>query len=64
MSNDVGIKVVERETAKSGMRGKINAKCCDCIYDGAEHGSWRQQVEACTASDCPLYTVRPKAVKA
>ena len=39
----------------------INNKCKECIYDpdGYGNGSWRQQVEDCTATDCPLFTLRP-----
>ena len=39
----------------------INAKCKDCIYDPLDRGTWRQQVEACTFIDCPLYEYRPKS---
>jgi len=42
------------------LRAAINAKCKECIYDPiAGKGTWRQQVEACTAPTCPLYSVRP-----
>lgn len=42
------------------LRAAINAKCKECIYDPiAGKGTWRQQVEACTAPACPLYPVRP-----
>lgn len=38
----------------------INAKCRECIYDPVSGtGNWRQQVEACTSTSCPLYVVRP-----
>ena len=37
----------------------IDAKCRDCIYDELSPGSWRDQVAACTISDCPLYAFRP-----
>jgi len=33
--------------------------CKECIYDPTETGSWRQQVENCTITSCPLYSVRP-----
>ena len=57
---DLRAKVIEREKAKPGLRGKINAKCCECIYDDAPgNGTWRQQVEACSSLACPLYEVRP-----
>jgi hypothetical protein len=42
------------------LRAAINAKCKECIYDPVGgRGTWRQQVEACTAPGCPLYAVRP-----
>jgi len=52
--------VILNQASKPGLRGKINAMCASCIYDpfgGA--GAWRQQVTACTSTDCPLYSVRP-----
>lgn len=42
------------------MRAAINAKCKDCIFDPCAPGKWRQQVEACPAIACPLWTCRPK----
>ena len=36
--------------------------CKSCIYDKSEPGTWREQVEACGASSCELYSVRPKSV--
>lgn len=41
------------------LRAAINAKCKDCIYDRLAGGTWRAQVEACTATTCPLYPYRP-----
>ena len=47
------------------MRGKltrqqaINAMCKGCIYDPADAGTWRQQVEACKVTACPLHPYRP-----
>ena len=42
------------------MRGAINAKCRECIYDPiGGTGTWRAQVEACTVHDCSLYPLRP-----
>lgn len=44
------------------LRKAIDEKCKDCIYDPKSGlGQWRQQVQACTAVDCPLWTVRPKS---
>ena len=44
-----------------GMRAAINAMCKQCLYDPRAEGlgTWRQQIEACTATDCPLYAYRP-----
>lgn len=45
---------------KVGLRAAIDAFCKSCIFDPrGGGGSWRQQVEACTAPECPLYPVRP-----
>jgi hypothetical protein len=44
------------------LRRAINEKCRECIYDPLSGGgTWRQQVEACTSRNCPLYPVRPKS---
>lgn len=46
----------------ASLRGAINAKCRECIYDPhGGGGTWRQQVTACTSYKCPLYPVRPRA---
>ena len=38
----------------------IKAKCIECIYDpGGNNGTVFEQVEACTATECPLYPLRP-----
>lgn len=38
----------------------IEAKCYDCIYDPLSEGRWRDQVDACSCEDCPLWNVRPQ----
>jgi hypothetical protein len=44
------------------LRAAINAFCKACLYDPiGGTGTWRQQVEACTARHCPLFPVRPKS---
>jgi hypothetical protein len=46
------------------LRKSINAKCKDCTYDRKSHGgTWRQQVEACAVTLCPLHPVRPKTTR-
>jgi hypothetical protein len=43
------------------LRGAINAKCRDCIFDELERGRWLQQVDACTIRECSLWAVRPRS---
>ena len=58
--NDLRQRIIARESAKPGMRGKVNAKCVECIYDDiGGNGTWRQQTEACASADCPLWAIRP-----
>jgi len=43
-------------------KAAINSFCLHCIYDPLSgSGTWRQQVEACTSSDCALFSYRPKS---
>lgn len=37
----------------------IAAYCRQCIHDPAAFGTWREQVAACPAVDCPLWRFRP-----
>lgn len=54
-------ELIRRQAGKPGLRGRINAKCIECIYDpGQGGGTWREQTEACTDTECPLYDIRPK----
>ena len=41
------------------LRQAINAMCAHCIYDKNAEGRKLEQIEACTATECPLYEVRP-----
>jgi hypothetical protein len=55
-------ELIAKQGSKAGLRGKINAKCIECIFDPqGGGGSWRQQVAACTSKTCPLYEVRAKS---
>jgi len=54
--NEMIVKMV----SKPGLRGKIDAKCVECIYDPLDVGTWRQQVARCTSYTCPLRPVRPE----
>ena len=44
---------------RPSLRKAINDHCKGCVYDPANGGTWRQQVERCTVTLCPLYPVRP-----
>ena len=47
---------------KVSLRAAVNAKCKDCCFDPESGlGTWRQQVQGCTAVKCPLYLARPLA---
>ena len=58
---DLRDKTIARLVKKGGLRSKIDAMCCYCIYDSYGEGNWRQQVGKCTAYECPLFTVRPQS---
>jgi hypothetical protein len=51
--------MVKKTANKPKLREKIDAKCRECIHDPHSEGSWRKQVENCTSSACPLFSVRP-----
>jgi len=44
---------------RQSLRDRIDAKCKGCIYDPVSAGTWREQVAACTSSNCELFDVRP-----
>lgn len=44
---------------KMTLRKAANEMCKNCVYDKAEKGTWREQVEACNCVTCPLYAHRP-----
>lgn len=53
----------KKTNKKIGLRKAADNHCRSCIYDEAEPGTWRQQVELCTATDCDLYQLRPHPIK-
>ena len=55
--------LIDKHVRKTGLKGKLIAKCIECIYDPYQPGSWRKQVEKCTCLTCPLYPVRPMSTK-
>lgn len=45
------------------LRKAINDKCRECCYDSKSGlGTWRQQVEGCPCTLCPLFSVRPQTL--
>lgn len=49
---------------RPSLRAAIDAMCKGCIYDPISPGTWREQVEGCSSSNCPLHPVRPVSVAA
>lgn len=43
------------------LRARVDAHCVSCIYDDLCPGTWRQQVEKCSVTSCPLFDVRVKS---
>lgn len=41
------------------LRGAIDRMCRGCLYDHRAAGTWRAQIELCSAYSCPLWKVRP-----
>jgi hypothetical protein len=50
---------------RPSLRASIDAFCKRCIYDpGNGNGAWREQVQGCSSTSCPLHAVRPMSKKA
>lgn len=47
-------------TKKAGFRKRIDDNCRECIYDEADNGTWRMQVQACTITRCQFWDIRAK----
>jgi hypothetical protein len=55
-------EVNEKKAPRKSLRKCINDFCKRCLYDQVGgNGTWRQQIDNCTAHDCPLYPVRPRS---
>jgi hypothetical protein len=48
---------------KASPRRAIANHCKSCVYDPQCSGNWKQQVEACTITQCDLYEHRPLSLK-
>lgn len=53
-------RIIKKESSKPGYKGPVTAFCCHCIFDPYQQGTWLQQIAACTSTDCPLFSVRPR----
>ncbi len=60
--NERRSNLIQKLTSKPGLRNKLNAFCIECVYDPYDDGTWRKQVENCTAMTCPLFQVRPTTI--
>ena len=54
-------ELIARHKAKSGLRGRIDANCIDCVYDPGAPGNWRKQVQECAVDSCPLWDIRARS---
>jgi hypothetical protein len=59
-SKDIINQILARS---SGLRGKVDSNCVYCTYDNQVNGTWRQQIEACAVTECPLHSVRPRSYR-
>ena len=57
--DDYQQKLIDKLVKKAGLRGPVDAKCIECIYDPQADGTWRSQVNKCTSPTCSLFEVRP-----
>ena len=57
--NKIQPKTRLSKTHKRSRPKAIEFKCRDCICDDDAPGNWRQQVTACTITDCALWEWRP-----
>lgn len=51
-----------KHPVRGSRRDAIDKHCKSCIYDQQDStakGTWRQQVRACTSTDCELWEHRP-----
>lgn len=58
------IEVIDSLLKNAGeheLRARVDAHCVSCIYDELGSGTWRQQVEKCCVTSCPLFDVRVKS---
>ncbi len=62
-TDEMRANLIHQKVRKAGLRGKIDAKCIECLYDPYQSGTWVKQVAECTSLTCPLYTVRKRSSK-
>lgn len=47
----------------ASLKKHIEQHCKNCTYDKLVEGTWRAQVEACSAKTCALWPVRPMTME-
>ena len=62
MSNERFLPSTKKVSTNSRKQA-IDEFCKWCIVDDLEPGTWRQQVQACECTDCPLYEFRPVPIE-
>lgn len=60
-TNERRKQLIDTYKSRKGFKTRVIAKCIECIYDPTQQGTWRRQVEKCSAPSCALYDVRPIA---
>jgi hypothetical protein len=63
IEDDIKGKTINSLLKMDKFRGRIDAKCVECIYDPLGSGSLRFQVENCTSFDCPLHNIRATTIQ-
>jgi hypothetical protein len=55
--------VAKKTRKRPSLKAAVENMCKQCIYDTSADGTWRQQVENCSSTECALYDVRPMTGK-
>ena len=54
-----GKSAVRTKAPGASLRKAINDKCRDCSADSESPGTWKEQIQVCSCTACPLWPVRP-----
>lgn len=52
-----------KKPRRLSLRAAIDRHCKNCLYDPGSRGlgSWREQIDGCTSTNCALWPVRPRS---